>query len=38
VYEVRENAGRVEIRRREVRALRANPAGPAPDRALAGRQ
>jgi nitrite reductase/ring-hydroxylating ferredoxin subunit/uncharacterized membrane protein len=28
VYEVRENAGRVELRRSEVRALRANPVGP----------
>ncbi|WP_018503920.1 Rieske (2Fe-2S) protein [Parafrankia discariae] len=38
VYEVRETAGRVEIRRCEIRALRANPAGPAPDRVLAGRR
>jgi nitrite reductase/ring-hydroxylating ferredoxin subunit/uncharacterized membrane protein len=37
-YEVREVAGRVEIRRSEVRALRANPVGPAPDRMLAGRR
>ncbi|ONH28776.1 Rieske 2Fe-2S domain-containing protein [Pseudofrankia asymbiotica] len=38
VYEVRENAGRVELRRSEVRALRANPVDPAPDRVLTGRR
>jgi len=35
VYEVREIAGRVELRRAEVRALRANPVGALPQ-ALAG--
>ncbi|MCK9878948.1 Rieske 2Fe-2S domain-containing protein [Frankia sp. Ag45/Mut15] len=37
VYEVREVDGRVEVRRAEVRALRANPVGPRPARAFAGR-
>ncbi|MCM3921184.1 Rieske 2Fe-2S domain-containing protein [Frankia sp. AiPs1] len=36
VYEVRERAGRVELRRSEVRALRANPVGPSPDRVPVG--
>ncbi|ABW13389.1 Rieske (2Fe-2S) domain protein [Parafrankia sp. EAN1pec] len=30
VYEVRETGGRVELRRSEVRTLRANPVGPSP--------
>lgn len=36
VYEVRERGGRVELRRSEVRALRANPVGPSPDRVPVG--
>ncbi len=36
VYEVRERAGRVELRRSEVRALRANPVGPSPARVSIG--
>ncbi|MBL7498433.1 Rieske (2Fe-2S) protein [Frankia nepalensis] len=38
VYEVREIDGRVEIRRLEARALRANPVGPAPGRVLTGQR
>lgn len=34
VYEVRETAGRVELRRSEVRSLRANPVGPSTGREL----
>ncbi|MEX5633136.1 Rieske 2Fe-2S domain-containing protein [Parafrankia sp. FMc2] len=34
VYEVRETAGRVELRRSEVRSLRANPVGPSAGREL----
>ncbi|SNQ50884.1 putative Rieske Fe-S membrane protein [Frankia canadensis] len=37
VYAVREVNGRVELRRAEIRALRANPVSPSPDRVLAGR-
>jgi len=37
VYAVREVDGRVQLRRSEVRSLRANPVSPSPDRVLASR-